>query len=241
MIHEKGEDIALGVASAREKQAEVDQPASVSIEPRAAESLAQLWGSLFLSPERTAPKSIVVASAEPGEGTTQIAAALALTGSLSEHGLRIALVDFNVGRPAVAGLLGLAPSPGVAEVIAGQATLESAIVQATAPGLDILPAGQADHNSLPLLRSERVGEVIRTLTENHDHVIIDTPAVNRHATAQALVGFTDGVLLVVKAGVTRRESVAETKKRIEHAQGKVIGVVLNQREFPIPGFLYRRL
>jgi len=244
-MREKGEDLALGMAEAVEPEPTPPAPKPVSVAPLADEDLVQLWGSLFLSPERTAPKSIVVTSAESGEGVTHVAAALALIGSSSEHGLRIALVDFNVRRPRVAQLFGVAPTPGVAEVMAGQVALEAALVRAEeqtgTEWLEILPAGQPDQASLPLLRSERVGELIRQLADTHDHLIIDAPAVNRQATAQALAGYTDGVLLVVKAGVTRRESVAEAKKRIEHAQGKMIGVVLNQREFPIPAFLYQRL
>lgn len=246
MTRANGEDIELEPVSEREVPApsparQASPARSVSIARRAGEPLAQIWSSLFLAPERTAPKSVVVTSAEPREGTTQVAAGLALTGSLSEQGLRIALADFNPWRPRIAKLFGIAPSPGVVEVLAEQASMESAVVRAAAPRLDLFPAGQADEASLPLLRSQRVGELVRLLTENYHHVIIDAPAVNRHATAQALAGFTDGVVLVVKAGVTRRESVAEAKKRIEYAQGRVIGVVLNQRKFPIPGFLYRRL
>jgi capsular exopolysaccharide synthesis family protein len=204
------------------------------------EAVDRLWGSVFFSPERTAPKSIVVASSEPGEGATQVAAALALTGSSSEHGMRIALVDFNVKHPMLAERFGVRPCPGTLDVLAGGASVEDAVVLVNRR-LGVLPCGRPDASAMSLLRSERIGLLIRELTEQYDHVIIDAPPVNRHATVQAVAGLTDGVLLVTHAGATRRESVAEAKKRIELAQGRVIGVVLNQREFPIPAFLYGRL
>lgn len=247
MVREKGEDQALGMAEAIEPPPPPPppEPRLLSLAAGADEALAQLWGSVFLSPERAAPKSVVLTSAESGEGVTHIAAGLALIGSSSAHGLRIALVDFNIQRPKLAELFDIQTMPGVAEVIAQQATLDEALVRPQARSgtefLEVLPAGLAEHAPLTLLRSKRVGELLRQLADTHDHVIIDAPAVNRQATAQTLAGFADGVLLVVKAGATRRESVAEAKKRIEYAQGKVLGVVLNQRQFPIPGFLYRRL
>ncbi|HON68122.1 MAG TPA: hypothetical protein PLS23_16665, partial [Phycisphaerae bacterium] len=79
------------------------------------------------------------------------------------------------------------------------------------------------------------------LLSYHDHVIVDAPSVNRNSTVQALAALTDGVLLVARQSVTRREALAEAKKRIELAQGKLIGLVLNMRKFPVPGFLYRRM
>lgn len=238
MIRDKGEDISPGSPAAAESPA---APAGPMLAPKAGEAVEQLWGSVFLSPERTAPKAIVVTSAESGEGATQVAAGLALAGSSTEYGLRIALVEFDVRRPKIAALFGVRSVPGLAEVICDEVALADALVQPDNDRLDILPAGRTDDSSLRLLQSPRVGELVRELAASHDHVIIDAPAVNRCATAQTLAGLTDGVLLVVKAGVTRRESIAEAKKRIEYAQGKLIGVALNQREFPIPAFLYRRL
>jgi len=234
MNGENDEDLAL-------EAVDTGTAAGVAVAARAESAVEQLWGSIFLSPERTAPKSITVTAAESREGATQVATALALTGSSAEHGLRIALVDFNVRRPMIARIFGIRPSPGVAEVITKGTPIDSALVPGPNQRLNILPAGGAADASPPLLQSRQAGELITRLSADHDHLIIDAPAVNRSAIAQALAGYTDGVLIVTKAGVTRRESVAEAKKRIEYAQGKVIGVVLNQRQFPIPGFLYRRL
>ena len=211
------------------------------VSPQAAEAVAQVWGSLFLSPDRASTKTIMVTSAESGEGVTQIAAALALMGVGSDDGRRIALVDFNVRSPGLSKMFGEEESPGVVEVVAGQVGLDAALVEAGSPWLNLLPAGHATESLMPLLRSDRLGGLIQELAEQHDHVIIDAPAINRSATAQLLAGLTDGVITVVKTGVTRREAVAEAKKRVELAGGKILGMVLNQRSFPIPGFLYRRL
>ncbi|UCD28475.1 MAG: CpsD/CapB family tyrosine-protein kinase [Planctomycetota bacterium] len=242
MIGEKGHDLTPDAAGdSLETAAAIAVPTASDVSSEAHDAIEQLWGSVFFSTERKAPKSIVVTASESGEGATYIATALALTGSSTEYGMRIALVDFNIRNPQVAQIVGVRPSPGVVDVITGDVPLKDAIVPSEKPRLDILPAGGLGDLSMSLLQGKNIEDIIRKLAENYDHVIIDAPPVNRYATVQAIAGFTDGVILVVKAGVTRRESVAEAKKRIELAQGKVIGVVLNQRVFTIPGFLYRRL
>ena len=81
--------------------------------------------------------------------------------------------------------------------------------------MTVIPTGQAKASADKALNPERVRSLLQQLMETHEHVIIDAPAVNRQAVAQALAGMTDGVLLVTRAGVTRREAIAEAKKLYE--------------------------
>jgi Mrp family chromosome partitioning ATPase len=105
----------------------------------------------------------------------------------------------------------------------------------------VLPAGRPNGNAAAPVDPNMVHRLIQHLLGHHDHVIVDAPAVNRNSTVQALASLTDGVLLVARQAATRREALAEAKKRIELAHGKLIGLVLNMRKFPVPGFLYRRM
>lgn len=214
---------------------------SATLRHGARDAVDQLWASVFFAPGQIAPKSVVVTAAEPREGVSQIAVALALAGCAAERGLRIALVDFNLRRPMLHRILGLQSAPGVVEVLAGQKTLVTAAQPLEEGRLSVLVAGQVQGAVSSLMQRQNIGNLVRDLAAAYDHVIIDAPPVNTQATVQALAGCTDGVLLVTKATVTRRESVAEARKRVELAHGKVIGLVLNQRRFPIPGFLYRRM
>ncbi len=218
-------------------------PGSFEVKRAAHQEIGQIWASIFFAPEAKTPKTLLVTSAERQEGATQIAAALAILGAQSNAELRVLLVDFNLHQPRLADVLDIQPTIGLAEVIRGEAKLDQAICDTGLPNLGLLPAGQQVDRPLGLLRSERLRTIMEELRQNEqvDHVIIDTAAANGHPEAQTLAGLVDGVLLVTRAGVTRRESVAEAKKRIEQNQGRLLGVVLNQRRFPIPGFLYRRL
>jgi capsular exopolysaccharide synthesis family protein len=213
----------------------------VRVKSGASHEIAQLWSSVCFSAERKTPKVLVVTSALRKEGVTQIAVALAVTGADSHSDLEIALVDFNVRDPQIAEILGLRSSPGVCEVLRQTASLEDSLVPVNIGNLSVLPAGQMGATSADLLRGDRLRQLVTSLADRFDHVIIDVPAANLYPEAQVLGGLADGVLMVVRTGVTRRESVAEARRRIEQAEGKIVGLVMNQRTYPIPGFIYRRM
>ncbi len=207
------------------------------------DELGQLWASIFFAPGRKSPKTLLVASAERREGATQLAAALGVVGAQSHRELKILLVDFNLHHPGLHKALDQSGGPGLAELVRGDLTLDEAAQPAGPSNLLLLSAGRDLSQPLGLLRSERLKDVLAGFQDHTDvdHVIIDAGAANHHPEAQTLAGLLDGVILVTHAGETRRESVAEAKKRIEQNQGRLLGIVLNQRRFPIPGFLYKRL
>lgn len=214
---------------------------SIAIAPAALEQVEQLWGSLFFSADRKTPRSVIVSGAEPGEGATEIAVALALVGASADHGHRVALVDFNLREPRVARLMNVPQAPGVLDALKRGEIPAGTQVTLTRGRLTVLPAGSAAGEAVAPVDPSVAEKLISHLLRHHEHVIVDAPAVNRYSTVQALAGLTDGVVLVARQGVTRREALAEARKRIELAQGKLLGLVLNMRKFPVPGFLYRRM
>jgi Mrp family chromosome partitioning ATPase len=74
-----------------------------------------------------------------------------------------------------------------------------------------------------------------------EYVLLDSAAVGLNPETTVLCDKVDAVVLVVRHGSTRREVVRKSKEMIERAGGRILGVVLNKRKFPIPEFLYRRL
>ena len=79
------------------------------------------------------------------------------------------------------------------------------------------------------------------LRESFDYVLVSAPPVNRETEATRIGQLSDGVVLIVEANHTRRETVRRAKERLESAQVRILGAVLDQRTFPIPEGLYRRL
>ncbi len=227
----------------RQDVAVAPPPRAMRVRRAARSELGQLWASVFFAPTGRIPKTVMVTAAERREGATQIGAGLAVVGAESNSELRIILVDFNLHHPRLDKLLKVSNTVGLSEVILGEATLEEAIQWASPPNLGVLTAGRRLDQPLGLLKSERLSSVLGEL-QGHasvDHVILDAAAANLYPEAQTLASLVDGVILVAYANVTRRESAAEAKKRIEQNGGRLQGVVLNQRRYAVPRFLYRRL
>lgn len=213
--------------------------------------IGQLWTNVFFSVGAASagaptlagpPQAVVVTSAWRGDGATQIAASLALIGAESNQDLRIALVDFNLRRPGMAELLGIASGPGVTDVLEKRMSIDSALqVIALRNGttLHVLAAGPQSQHPLALLKGREAKRMMAQLQERFDHVIIDTASANVFPDAQILGSMAGGVLIVVRAGQTPRETVAEVKKRLELRGVRCLGLVLNQRKDPIPDLVYR--
>ena len=76
---------------------------------------------------------------------------------------------------------------------------------------------------------------------NFDYVLIDCPPQGASSDATTLGQLVDGVSVVVKAGQTRRGQIQRCQQMIEAAGGNFLGFILNQRQYPVPNWLYRRL
>ncbi|MCK5558151.1 MAG: CpsD/CapB family tyrosine-protein kinase [Candidatus Hydrogenedentes bacterium] len=198
-----------------------------------------LWASLFYS-GRTTGKTVLITTSARREGASTIARGLALSGSGPSGGARVALVDFNLHTPALHTMLHLAQGPGLVEVLTGECDIASA-AQKVNEGLDVLTAGSVGQRSLDVLRSDAMESFFQQLADTYDYVLVDSAAANHYPDAQVLSGVLKEVVLVVHSDLTPREAIAQAKRRIESGGGKLVGLVLNLRTFPIPNFLYRRV
>jgi Mrp family chromosome partitioning ATPase len=95
----------------------------------------------------------------------------------------------------------------------------------------------SDWESAPEYRAE----CFKALRWNFDYVLIDCPSPAVSSEATTLAPLVDGVCVVVKAAQTRRGQIQRCQQMIESAGGNFLGFVLNQRQYPIPSWLYRRL
>jgi capsular exopolysaccharide synthesis family protein len=220
-------------------------PSGVGFVPRLAhrvsDELCDLWGQLFLAPPADRPKRLMITAAGRHEGVTQVACGMAVAAGLHRTDHSVVLVDLNVRHPRVARTMGLHNVPGLAEVVTSVSNLEHALRSFGGTMLSVLPAGGPQTRPLSLLAGEQLRELLDELSARFDHVLIDTPAVNAHPEAQILSPLVDGVLLVVRAGHTTRQALLQAKKRLQLADAPLLGAVLNDRVYPIPGFLYRRM
>ena len=211
----------------------------VSLPKRSGEIFRGIWASLFYSGQASG-KALVLTSSSRGEGVSTMVCGLALSGSGPDGGAKVALVDFNLRSPEVHKLLGLNQSPGVTEALLDGRDVAS-VAQQVSENLHVFTAGSVADKSLELLKSKALESFFERLLNDYEYVIVDSAPANAFPDAQILSGVLKEAALVVRSDEIPREAVAQAKKRIESGGGKVVGVILNMRTYPIPNFLYRRV
>lgn len=189
-----------------------------------AEQFRALRGRIDAIAGQRALRTIAVTSATPGEGKTTSAINLAIVTSLSV-GRRVLLVDCDLRRPKVNSSLGLTPDAGLAEVLTDQIGLDEAIVKPEGMGLEILAVRGRPANPSELLGSARMRELMEEVSQRYDRVILDTPAALGLPDAKAVADLCDGVVVVVRADVTRQEDVQTVLEIVDRR--RVLGLVLN--------------
>lgn len=179
-------------------------------------------------------RCVAVTSASRGEGKTFTACNLALAHAAS--GGRAMVVDTDVRASGVARFFNLPPrGPGLSDVLLGDeefdGTLEHFDVIEGA-GVTVLPAGRATHRGAALLDGPAFGQLLARLRAEPGLVIVDTPPLNVLTDAAMVAPQVDAVLVVVRGGFTEREALRLTLRRLSRADGRVVGVVLNDSRLP---------
>lgn len=190
-----------------------------------AESYRQLRTALLLSAAGRAPKTLLITSSQPAEGKTTTSVNTAI--SLAQTGAAVLIVDADLRRPRVHRIFGLKNNVGLCNYLAGDADLAS-LIQVAMPNLYVLPVGPLPPNPAELLGSARMKQVIETLQQNFDYVVIDSPPVASFADSLILSAMVEGVIVVVKGGTTPREMAQRTRSLLQSVGAKILGVVVNQ-------------
>ena len=171
------------------------------------------------------PKSIVVTSAEPGEGKSTVSANLAI--ALAEQGLRVILVDADLRRPRVHELLHMDVSPGLADVLRGHAELEEAVRSSDVLDLHVMTGGRANGNAPELVGGEGFAELLSWLEGRFDAVVIDTAPVLAFTDAALISVVADGTLVVARVRKTDGNKLREAVEKLRRVGAPLAGIVLN--------------
>jgi capsular exopolysaccharide synthesis family protein len=171
------------------------------------------------------PRLLSVASAGIGDGKTM--SAINIAGALAmKAGASVLLVDADFRRPRVAEALGIAHTPGLADVLRGEVSAEEAIVQIEAQSsLFVLPAGDAPPNPTELLDTPQWGLLARTLRDRFDYVIVDAPPVGLVADYDLIQAAVDAAILVVRVDHSSLAHCLRASKAIP--KQKLLGIVMN--------------
>ncbi|HJR58557.1 MAG TPA: CpsD/CapB family tyrosine-protein kinase, partial [Vicinamibacterales bacterium] len=178
-------------------------------------------------------RAIVVTSPGQGDGKSLTAANLALTMAMEFHE-RVLLLDADLRRPSVARLFGLSEGPGLSEVLLGLHDVDAALVQLADLHLTVMPAGSPAAQPAELLGSAAMRRVLDALRSRFDRILIDMPPVGPLADVHVLSPMMDGLLMVVRAGMTPKPAIERALSGLD--MNKVLGLVLNAADDSRDGY-----
>src|SRR6516162_1603506 len=205
------------------------------------EAFRSLRTALQFSTDQGAPKTIVVTSAQPGEGKSTTALALAI--NFSQLGMKVLLIDADLRNQSQHLNVGRNNGAGLANYLAGGAMPESIFQKTDVNGLYFMPSGPLPPNPAELLAGPKMLSLLSTASEKVDAVIVDSPPILGLADAPLLASIASGTLLVIATGDTRRSTVKAALKRLHFARARMVGAVMNKcdlrRNYGYGGYGYR--
>lgn len=197
----------------------------------ASESFRTLRTSILFSSIEHGLTTLLVTSANPGEGKTRVTANLGVAMAQAEKS--VALVSGDLRRPRLNEALGgPRPSRGLTNVLSGEISLSNALIKLPVQGaqnrLLFLSTGPVPSNPSELLSSNAMRRVLAELAEMCELVLIDSPPVLPVSDALALGHVVDGVLMVTDPRRTTRRALQQARLELGKVESRVIGVVMNR-------------
>jgi capsular exopolysaccharide synthesis family protein len=207
--------------------------ASSDADPVLVEQFRRMAAVLHNAQATSGVRAIMLTSAAQGDGKTSTALNLALVLSESyQH--KVLLIDADLRRPSLGGMLELSDGPGLGEALKAQTEQKLSVMQIT-PTFTLLPGGRPDPDPMRGLTSPRMRQILDEAREHFDWVIVDAPPMGPAADAQFLADMVDAVVFVIRAGHTQH---AEVEKAIGNlGRERILGIVLNGVE-QVPGQAY---
>ena len=190
------------------------------------EAIRTIRNTILLSDFDHRLSSIMITSATPSEGKTTASVQLAIANAA--RGKKTLLVDADLRRPSVHPRFGLVPRVGLSSVLNGELRWQDAVLPIeNIPSLTLLPSGPGSHRAADLI-GHQLSELLDEFEKDFDLVILDSPPCLAFAECLQMATAADGVLIITKAGVTKRGAVMKVLTTLKRVRANVIGVVLNQ-------------
>lgn len=181
-------------------------------------------------------KVIGVTSSVPNEGKTTVSYMLGQ--AMATGGGKVLLVDCDFRHRSLAKKAKVYPKAGLYNVLAGRCELADAVVALDIPGLYLLDIEPQIPNPVDVLGSRRFHDLMQRVRREYSFVIVDTPPLSAFVDAAVASQNTDGMLLVVREGMTKRDDLLAAYDQLRKAGARVIGTVLNFSRMERRGYYY---
>ncbi|AAS44298.1 MULTISPECIES: CpsD/CapB family tyrosine-protein kinase [Bacillus] len=172
--------------------------------------------------------SLMVTSANPSEGKTTTTANMAVV--FAQQGKKVLLIDADMRKPAMHQMFQVDNIFGLTNVLTHSERLEKCVQTTSVDNLHFLACGPIPPNPAELLGSKSMQELLAQAYSTYDLVIFDLPPILAVTDAQIMANVCDASILVVRSESTDKETAVKAKGLLESAKGKLLGVVLNDRE-----------
>lgn len=206
------------------------QPNLITLtDPRspAAEAYRTLRTNLLFSSVDDPVRAVIVTSPAPEEGKSTALANLAVT--MAQSGRRTIIVDADLRRPTQHEIWGVSSEPGLTSMMLEDLATPP-LVDVGVENLRLLPSGPLPPNPADLVGAARMDAVIERLHQEADFLLFDAPPVIAVSDAAVMASKLDGVLLVVRAGSTRRDDAEQAKQTLERLNVRIVGAVLTNAQ-----------
>ncbi len=202
----------------------------------AAEAARALRTNLMFTSPDNPQQLLMITSGGPLEGKTTVACWVAT--AMAQAGNKVLLVDCDLRRPRLHKIFGRTNDRGVSTYLLEEGSMDDDDLSTEVPQLDVITAGPSVPNPAELLQSERFSHLLAKWRKRYDRIVLDTPPVNAVTDAAVLSTKVDGVLLVVRAHNTTRDSAKHSVKALVDVSDKLLGVVLNAHDERRAGYGY---
>ncbi|GIC78948.1 polysaccharide biosynthesis tyrosine autokinase [Moritella sp. F3] len=189
------------------------------------ESIRTLRTSFLLAQGQRVNQVIGIVSSQPNEGKSTTATNIAFSLAQIEKTL---LIDADMRKPSLANNFKVSKGkPGLAQLITGEANLVDCIMVDKVSGAHIMTCGPTPKNAQELLSSKRFKQLLETLKQSYDRIIIDTPPIQAVSDSLIISLHTDAIIYVIKSEATRVRLVQNSVRRLAKVDANIVGVVMN--------------
>jgi len=221
------------------KEKATEHPVILEMEEKQRDEIMKFVQHVFMMPGAGGPRTVVLTATEPGNGCSWICCRAAETLASQVRG-PICVVDANLRSPALHHYFGVDNHHGLSDALEATQPIRNFVHPLGRDNLWLLSCG-AKAKSASVLRLELMSIRLAELRQYFEYVLIDAPALILGNEAITLSRAADGVVLVIKANTSRRETARKTVQELQNSGARILGAVLNQRTFPIPEMLYAKL